>query len=600
MSALTDIRPERWNHVLASQRINLWCIFIAASVGLILAVIPHVHSFWLTGSFEYLADTDDVLYATIARRVVAGSWTVADHAAPTALFAPSTYAWLQFAPVGWLTGALGLSPPGFLLLWRIIGGAALGISLFLLIRDALGRQWQGRSRLLLALSLALLCLADPGFWRGVPLLNVPSVLSILDHGVYLRSNPGEYSQYRVLSPLTGLPLVFLLLWRILPDKGRDVQSAIIAGIILGLLINLYFFFWTFAVVLLAAIGGWHLLRWLGSSDREVRSRCWSETKFCALVLMIGMAIGAPQLFVTLKTAEVPTANEALERTPRGIKLAADNPVRWQYAFNKPLVVSVAIGIVAASLLGVPALWTLVAACAVATALQASAAVTGIEFENYKWGHVANTTGYLVLCLVAANIAGRSRWLQFPFANGIAVTSLVLVTLAAVFIWRESLGTRESGSLMALNEEMRPLRSALQALDPASRIIGPEELVVAGIYARAGVLYGNHSFQSLISDEELIERYSLSRWAMGLSEAEALSGYPVGLPRDGRVLGEYRARWNSASVEAQVQKSFQSFGQVDLDLYRVSALLLQAGKEPPARSGQWRKLGQTQQWVLWGR
>src|SRR5262249_52086812 len=131
--------------------------------------------------------------------------------------------------------------------WRVVGGAALGASLYALSRKVMG----GTSRpVAWALGVTVVCLADAGFCDGRTLFAAFGLLRHLLAGPCPLSKPDSVSQYRVVSPLLNLPVFLLLLAVVSSPRMRGRWGVLLGSVLLAGCVYLYFYFWTAAVLAL--------------------------------------------------------------------------------------------------------------------------------------------------------------------------------------------------------------------------------------------------------------------------------------------------------------------------------------------------------------
>ncbi|HEY2156723.1 MAG TPA: hypothetical protein VGH33_13915, partial [Isosphaeraceae bacterium] len=229
-----------------------------ALLGLVIAISPHLAKWFAEGTLDYVADGDDVLYLAISRVPYYDGWSLRDPFATPDEHVPTLYAWLQFVPLAKLAKLLGLSALRTALLWRAVGGLLLGASLYAIFRQLLGGT---RRPTAWALGCALICLTDAGFARGQPLVKSLSILWGLGDPSN-RLGPNGLSQYRVVTPILNLPWLLLLIAVLVPGGRRGWWTWALGAICLGLCLQLYFFFWTAALLGIGAYLGIRAVAWL--------------------------------------------------------------------------------------------------------------------------------------------------------------------------------------------------------------------------------------------------------------------------------------------------------------------------------------------------
>ncbi len=273
-------------------RADVLACLACALLGLVIAVEPHLAKWFAEGTLDYVADGDDVLYLAISRVPYYDGWSLRDPFATPDEHVPTLYAWLQFVPLAKLAKLLGLSALRTSLLWRAVGGPMLGASLYVLFRQFLGGT---RRPTAWALGCALICLADAGFTRGQPLVKgLALVRGILGPTSALGAN--GLPQYRIVTPLLNLPWLLLLIAVLAPGGRRGWRAWALGSICLGLCLQLYFFFWTAALLGIGAYLGLRSVAWFVGRAKDPEG--WKELRFVAAVLAGGLVLGAPRSTAT--------------------------------------------------------------------------------------------------------------------------------------------------------------------------------------------------------------------------------------------------------------------------------------------------------------
>ena len=573
--------------IAAWTRADLLACAGCALLGLVLAVEPHLATWASGGTLEFVADGDDVLYLAVSRVPYQGGWSLRDPFCTPDQRVPTLYAWLQFVPMAKLARVLGLSNVLTALLWRAVGGPLLGVALYALFRKLLGGT---RRPTAWALGCALICLADPGFVAGRPLIRALGLpLEMAGPAVPLLRGNG-IPQYRVVTPLLNLPWLLLLVAVLAPGGRRDRLAWAFGSICLGLCFQLYFFFWTAALLGIGAYLGARGLAWLLGRARDDDSR--RELRLGAAVLVGGIVLGAPQVYDNARTFADPEYGPILQRMSRGRKLAPDDPQRTMYLKNIWAWAELAAGgaaIVGLGLWNVGLPWFMLLS---GYLLIGSAAITGMEFENFHWAYVVAPFGEIVLLAVAALVLdglGPSRWKYGLWALPVALVAIALA-------WRpfEALHNRAQVAGSRLLRELEPLRPALEGLRPDESLAGPGEANLALLFTRAGQLYQYDQtwYSSPIPTAEVGRRFALDAWLMGMD-----------LPRFREAIAGREPVEKFGMGEAWVD-DFRSVldGEADglLRRFRVGALLLPADAPAPERGGPWRIGASAPRWTLWRR
>lgn len=588
---------SRTAHVPMAKKLA-W--LLPAVLAMLLGSLPHLAQRLKYGTWAFLGDNDDAYYAMIARAPFHGGWSLRDPFASAAETVRVSYAWGLFVPMAKLASVFSDGPWAFLFLWRVCGGALLGVGLWLLL-ELLLRRMGPRSAWLsgawgpagLAAVLAAFMVCDPGLCYGsLPAERWVSTLFHLARGASPLSKPGWFVQFRVVSPLCGSGALLALL-AVLSRPRLSRGGAVVAGLLLGALFNLYFFFWT------AMVGLILVLTVVAASRKSLLRRLGVRHSASSLliVLGIGVLLGLPQFLSDLSSFGDPVIREALERTPRGLALALRNPARWVFLTGPRLWLLCLLSVVAGwrvRALRVPALLVLLS-----FGLANSAVVTGLEFENYKWLHPAKLVSYVIVFLwaiaelgaLAAQRARAATWVR-----GSLIAGLVFgLAVALVWIPREVVSTREAKEHTRWLLATRELIPWMEQLDPASLLVAPREAQPALPYTRAGILHETpHTVCSFISDAEFIERDVLSSWV--LERDPGLLAQQSDLPT--RFFGETRPRWTQRASRYAAAVARRSTSA--LDRYHVRYAVNTCDRAPAADTGPWRELFGGLQWCVWER
>lgn len=589
-------------------------LILCAAIGLVIAVLPHFASLSRYGTFQYLADGDDVLYLAVARIPANGESTLRDPFSRPSENVPSLYAWAQFVPLAKFATLIGLPPILISLLWRIIGGLLFGAALYALFRTILS----GMDRAVWwALGCAWFCLSDAGFSTGrIVLDNLNLVLNML-RGTTPLLKADAIPQYRVVTPLLNLPFLILLIAVLcrLGSRTFEGRAAGIAGwlgsrrewlwagtgiALLALCFYLYFFFWTAAV---AGIGAYLLTNlYRAVRDPSGRTADLYGARFCLAVLVGGILLGAPQVYGNLSTFSDPAYQPILQRLSRGRDVSHEWAIRTQFIKNYWLWLKLAIGaigILVFRLRGLTFLWWMTFA---GYALACSALITGKEFENFHWSYVHAAFGEILVLAVIAQLAARyySTLGKLGYALWVAPFALFLITI----VWRpyEALRAPEAMWNSKTLEMMRPLSPALAQLGPDCVLAGPKQANVALLFTRCGQLYqfSHTSHSTMITDREVNERHALNAWLQG----QSLTEY-TGTPDEGlfQVGPSSNPAWEPSRIAGERARIFNALLQDPvpyLARYRPNALLLRGADVPPQQSGEWSVAQATNDWKLWVR
>jgi hypothetical protein len=586
--------------VLRSPRLvhEIGAILVVMAVGVLLAVLPHIAALVHDGRLEYVADGDDVLYASIAKAPYLGAGHVRDPFALPSARLPTLYTWLQFVPLAKLTKALGLPLVLIGLVWRLVGGALLGLTLYLLFRFFTAHT---RCSILWSLGCALVCLSDAGFLAGRWFAQDFVVAKSLLLGSVVPKIPNGMPQFRVVTPLLNLPFFLLLLPALLWRNARSLGALAFGAICLMLCIHLYFFFWTAAVIGIGAYG--LCIAYLAWRKPSERAEHVARIKLLAGILAAGLVLGAPQIYTNARTFADPKYGPILDRCTRPTHLPPGDPARSLNLRNRWEWGAIVVGACIVGALGVQnfgLLWCLLVA---GFALKNSAVLTGLEFENYHWGFVTASMAEILLLCALVRLADPGDRAPRPLLKALWIVPLCFLALALVIRWHEALHAEESVFLSRLLKEERPLRGPLYELPAECSLAGPSEADLALLFTPAGKLFAfPHTLDSsLISEREVDERHALNAWLMGWNRDEYAARCR---PRAFHVIvheDEARKVDEVAQHRLQIFDTLENGRAAELAArFRVCALLLPSSAPKPTRLGPWTEAGQSPEWTLWTR
>jgi hypothetical protein len=575
---------------------ELLAALILTCLGIFLAIEPHLACLARRGTIEYLADGDDVLYLAIARAPYYGENQLRDPFSLPSAHVPTLFAWFQFVPLAKLARLVGLPLIQINLLWRGVGGAVFGLSLYVLFRRLMRDT---RHPVAWALGCGIVCLADGGFISARWFVqNAGLVKSLLPSSPPPRL-PNGWAQYRVVTPLLNLPFLLLVLATLLPKNPRNLPAIIYGALMMAICVYLYFFFWTAAVV---GVGAYLAMRALLALFQPTeRSEHLATVKFGACVLLGGILLGLPQIYQNTHTFADPSFAPIRERLSRPTHLTAADPARLLNLRNRwewGALVLGALLIAGGRVRGLGLIWCMLAG---AFALKNSALFTGLEFENYHWVYVTAPMGEILLLGLFAR--GFEKWREHLgwVLKILWVIPVGMLAIVAVFRPVEALKAEESVNNSRLLEELRPLRGALSQLPPECSLAGPPEANVALLFSPAGQLYQvpYTVHTSLISEQEIDERHALNAWLIGLDRNEYVA---QAKPKKFHAIA---VSDESTILDVVLQRRLKIFDQILkdgaarlLERYRPCALLLSATAPQPTRGGPWVQTATGPRWTLW--
>jgi len=569
-------------------------VLTLAVLSAMLAVLPHAVSWLRFGDWSYWSNSDHVLYGAYAKAALQGDWHMRDpyNAASDPQYL--LYSWLQFVPLPHIVGVLGGGPDILNVVWRVAGGLLFGAAAYPLFRSGTkglpNAGW-------LTLFAALVFIADPGAMEGrsfvQPLLQWRARLAGAGLSV---GDDLSLPQFRLVTPLTNFPFFLLAIWALAHVEKR--AWAVAAALLLGVNVLLYFFFWTALAGIIAGMIALKSAAWL-ANRRDTRLR--TEIIHLCFVLVVGLAIGLPDILSKRHVQTVPGVAEILERMCRGQKLPAGDAFRYMYAYNTMFYAKFAVMTLALafwrSRLDV-VLWLGTAAGFV---LCNAGIWAGLEFENFHWQYVCNPLSEIAMLLLGMRLFARFR--GFVPAFGVAAVGFVALC-GGMRAYDSSIATQPAGyrRMKAETESLLPALKSLN-LDGDAALVGPFEMDWLALHTKAFQLYQEpYSTQlTVIPEEEAIRRHALNGFLMDLSREEygklGASYMCTGcLPID--------PDWWPENVKSARLKAFDAMtpeiAATAIARYSDVVVLMPAGKGMPRGGKTWSVVASNDKWVLWSR
>ncbi len=594
MSFMAGVSPaER-----PGSRWDVLACLACAVVGMLLSIAPHLAAVARYGTLEYINDDDDVFYLSASRAAYHGEDRMRDPFCGRWEGVATYYTWMPIVPLAKASRALGLPLILVSLVWRFLGGALLGLALFLLFRRLFAAtRWPTAW----ALGCSLVCLADGGFGDGRSLIGDFLLFRHLLAGTTPRLRPDALPQYRIIPPLLTLPFLLLMVASLLPEERRSGPRSILLGAAsLGLCFLMYFYQWTGAVLAL----GIFILLFLAGGLRAREGRAhFRKARAAALVLAGGIGIGIPQVSSNMRTFDQESSRSILARMYRPTPLARNDPRRGCYLENRWIWAKLALGAFGIVILRLPSLRLLWSVAFAGYVLANGALLTGLDFENFHWHYVSQPAAELLL------LGTLVLWLDLR--SGLGPRSLralwvvpgLLLPIAAVWRPYEALHAPDAVRYNRLLQELRPLRRSLAAMDTDSSLAGSSTAKLAILYSRNAILYASPSMWTcLIPDDELHRRHALNGWLTGL-DTRAYSDWAgkdlcFGDDLPQTHLGPKAVRKARVSI-------FDSLTNARtpppwIDPYRPLYLLLPTTSSRPLRGGPWFLVQRSPNWALWSR
>jgi hypothetical protein len=594
-SAAETISPFAWSR--RDYTACLACILAA----LVLAIAPHLATRVSWGTWEFLSDDDDLYYVALARHAYHGEMVHRDAFAGRWENVPEPHAWVQFGPGAVAARTIGLRFELLNLLWRAVGGALLGLSLFVVFRRLLA---QTASATLWSAACAIICLSDAGFIEGRTIIQNLKLLPHLGHGTTALMRQDALAQFRVVTPLLNIPFLLLLVATLVPahSSRERIRNGILGAIWMAACVLLYFYFWTAAVVALSGYAGTLLLvAWLSP---EARRGPLTQAALAIAILVGGLALGSPQILSNIQSFSDPALKPLLERAGRGEKLPPGHMFRYHHLINFWCFARLgigAIGVLAGRIKGLGFAWCL---CLAGYLLANSAIVSGLEFENSHWAIVFNGIGEVMVLTTLCVALDRLRLPKAIPARALSAIATTLFLFAVV--WRLYASVHAPGPIKNEGElsGLRSLRPTLRTLSADSTLAGAPLIRTALLSTRCAVLFTEpYTPMTLIPLEESNRKHALNGWLQGfdLAQYEKTAAPAQGIGMHNITVERQPEAVGRARIE-QFQKYLRDpeFAETQAKDYRVNHLLLPSSAPMPTRFGPWTMVDTNANWTLWGR
>lgn len=568
-------------------------------MGALIAFAPHVASRVWFGSWEFYQDFDEVLYRLVSMPALEGSWRMQDVFVQESRDLPTTYSWSQFVPTSHLATALGFDAVSLGQFWRLSGGFSMGIALYVVFATL--RLPVARPRLFVILA-CLLALADAGFAQGRILIeNLILGQHYATHDEAIKTQATAFVAYRVITPILNLPFSLLAAALLSPLLlHRKPLYAAAAAALTALTVTLYFFQWT---ALFAGAGSFLAMCLIYDAWKRTEYR--RATMLALVALVVGMAIGSPQILSNARTFADPALQEVLERVGRGQKLPAGHPDLYANLPNRWFWLKFAAACLIATAFRHRGLALLTWIGFMGYMLANSAIVTRTEFENWHWLYVYNP--FTAVVIDAGLVALAMRWLgPRTTAAGVAVFFVFGMALRCV---EPALAT-ESLRARRLADDIAPLRPIVAAVpfDGESCMAGELGSHVLALSKPGGRLLYHFPFSSqisLMSLDEVLDRSSLTFWLCGYSR-QTLADMPDDQVIRVQPQQATRPEFEPAAVRAAILQRFDRLEASPeearrlMSQFRPEWLLLEKSRHaiPPRRGGSWKRAATTELHELW--
>ena len=565
----------------AAGRVGIWPDLapfgLCVLVGTLLAILPNLIWWNEAGGPFCLYDGDETSvydpYAATAYRHGPSGFTD-----PYSLAnARNHYPPLLFVPFASAARVLGLGPLGVGLLWRVFTGFGLSATLYLVVRQYLGRPW-------LASSLVMFLVSDtwnsPGrliyrhfflFYESFfgPAAGVPKNLWFGGGHVELQGH------FRLINPGISLPFVWLFLFLFTRARDRPTAGRLVAsGLGFGLLFYVYFYYWTAAGVALL----------LGCLVDVGRRRAYFATG------CIGLAAGLPSLVdsSTLKAASHPdwsTRNSLfspISRTaalsfPKGVLALFLPTLPWVW-FRFRELLPLALLIVATIL------------------LRNHNLLTKLDTASYHWEWMLQ--GQAVALYLTVFVAALvTRYVKIGRRGAAVLAVLLAVFVGMGFRIRAFQATEAARPAMSAYHDYLAMRNAPGAyrLEPGSVLAGAYRFVeMAAILDDQRPLSGVYLALSRdLSDRDMDARIALDAVLSGLKRSEIGEKFSTFFPTTPGQRADREARYDQTLADPGPE----------VERFRVRYAALPVEKDPPAyltASPDWKVVQNGPHYVLWER
>ncbi len=488
-----EARSQRLLRRLGGPSHLRWLLLCALLGGLISA-LPNLISAFHSGSPIWIADNDEVLYASLtSQSYLHHPWRFSDPGS-TPGQGHVSYPWIVFAPGILTSEILRTGPAPVMFFLRIWGGFSLGTIWFLLIGEFVQKKW-------LAASGTLFFLFDAGVLAIRPIIRPLTVSFALLLGKgqeWFTTNPRLHPEWRVMTPV--LNLGFALFYLFLLQRARKNPTRLAtyaAGIALGSVVWSYFYFWTACMLALA------ICFLLESEHRALYAK----------VGTLGLVVGSPTLIGSYLLKHS-TSPDWLSRGDLFVHVPRFSPLGFS---RLPALLVIAGFFIAWRYRNdlIP-LW---AVSASGLLLQYSVFVTGIEMEGFHWQYLWAYTLDLLFALALVGLMehknSKNEWPRY------AILALVLFECGTGFALRtaETLSTHESVEFTAA---YRGVETQL-ASNPPLR----EDAVIAGDKRFQDSIQILGTYRPL---SDYTFKYSPATTDHDLYEREVLNAFLLGVPK----------------------------------------------------------------------
>lgn len=325
--------------------------------------------------------------------------------------------------------------------------------------------------------------------------------------------PLLYSLNRPVHQRTSFLLALgAIVLSLLALEPRRISIAVAAGFLLGLLVGVYFWSWTFAWAYVGLLTLWEGIVWLRSRPQPSLSK--SAFGWLFLVLAIGSVVAIPFVWEMIALSRQPGYADAFFRT--GVRFS-HRPESWVYSL---LFLGIAVSLLIA--VGrIPALrgrarFALLVPVTVFVILNQQV-VHGVVL--FFFSHYAFAIAFGAVSSVLLGSWRKSLWLLFPLLAG----GVLLIAIAS-----DNRYVLQQFSILPSRYAEQHFASLLPVLDrlPRSVILSdsPSSAFIAGSTEHS-VLYSIYLKETLISHREMAKRFCMTQLPLP-SDLRHISDQPL--------------------------------------------------------------------------
>jgi hypothetical protein len=557
---------------------------VCMAVGLTMSLLPALIQWFKVGYMIWIGNGDELFMLAL------GSQAYFNH--PAHLSDPvfvsggtSLFRQLPLLPGVWMAWVLDSGPGGIDVCWRIISGVSLGITWYLVIRQAVPNRW-------IAAAATSILLADCGLLGcGIVFRQVQAFARMLSQSPRLIEGAFLHAEWRVATPALTMPYLLLHLW--LVTRARQAATwmrLVLAGVSFGLLFHVYPYFWTAACVALAVA---FLI------DRGHRRVYFWTAVF-------GGLIGAFRISwdVMLKRG---TAPDWLVRSDKFVAVL-------RFADLKPPIVATLVLVLGLFWIwrrrrDLIYLWTMGFCGCV---LFKSHVVTGIDIENYHWLYVwAPCCSLLLLLMIVSVLPLFGERTRFALLS-LMVISTLDVAMGLALRAAEAVQAKEGLALVQnwADYEVQRIDSGAQRLLPNATVAGERQFIdFATILENQRPLVNYWVYLSpQISDQEWYRRIAVNAYLLGQDRAAFEAAERDAFrPRAGK--GGW-GPWTRDAADAgrRISGLLSAYDDIVqdpeavLNLFHVHYVGLRSGLAPPKSLApeKWTLLQDGPVWQVWER